>query len=82
MGLSTLMIGDPFDRLGTETKVRLVGLLHSLLPRFEQVFLLCPGEIVDLVPELFDRALEFQEGADGASAVRVIPGGVGRVTLH
>ncbi|GMR12495.1 MAG: hypothetical protein BMS9Abin29_0684 [Gemmatimonadota bacterium] len=81
-GFPTLMIGDPFDRLGGEAKVRLVGLLHSLLPRFEQVFLLCPGEIVDLVPERFDRALEFQEGADGASAVRVIPGGVGRLTLH
>lgn len=81
-GLSTLMIGDPFDRLGREAKVRLVGLLHSLLPRFEQVFLLCPGEIVDLVPERFDSALEFQEGSDGASSVRVIPGGVGRLTLH
>ncbi len=80
--LSTLMIGDPFDRLGREVKVRLVGLLHSLLPRFEQVFLLCPGEIVDLVPERFDNALEFQEGSDGASSVRVIPGGVGRLTLH
>jgi len=81
-GLSTLMIGDPFDRLGREAKVRLVGLLHSLLPRFEQVFLLCPGEIVDLVPERFDTALEFQEGFDGASSVRVIPSGVGRLTLH
>lgn len=80
--LSTLMIGDPFDRLGRDTKVRLVGLLHSLMPRFEQVFLLCPGEIVDLVPERFDTALEFQEGSDGASSVRVIPGGVGRLTLH
>lgn len=81
-GLATLMIGDPFDRLGREAKVRLVGLLHSLLPRFDQVFLLCPGEIVDLVPERFDSALEFQEGSDGASSVRVIPGGVGRLTLH
>jgi len=81
-GLPTLMIGDPFDQLGREAKVRLVGLLHALLPRFEQVFLLCPGEIVDLVPERFDSALEFQEGSDGASAVRVIPGGVGRLTLH
>ena len=81
-GISTLMIGDPFDRLGREAKVRFVSLLHSLLPRFEQVFLLCPGEIVDLVPERFDSALEFEEGSDGASSVRVIPGGVGRLTLH
>ena len=80
--LSTLMIGDPFDRLGRDTKVRLVGLLHSLMPRFDQVFLLCPGEIVDLVPERFDTALEFEEGSDGSSSVRVIPGGVGRLTLH
>jgi len=78
----TLLVGDPFDRLGREAKIRLVSLLGALLPRFEQVLILCTGEIVDLVPELFDSAMEFREGADGASAVRVIPGGVGRLTLH
>ncbi len=81
-GPGTLLVADPFDRLGREAKVRLVGLLRSLLPSFNQILLLCTGEVVDFVPEMFDNALEFEEGSDGASAVRVIPGGVGRFTLH
>ncbi len=81
--VGTLVVGDDFDRLSHDARIRTVMLLRSLLDRIPQVLLFCPGEVVGMVPESFDRVVEIREGEDDARAVvRSVQTGVGRLSIH
>lgn len=81
--VATLVVGDAFARLQHDARIRTVMLLRSLLSRIPQVLLFCPGEVVGMVPETFDRVVEIREGEDdGKAVVRSVQTGVGRLSIH
>ncbi len=77
-----VLLGDTFDRLEPEAKVRAVGLLRSILPHVPKILLFCRREILDVIPESFDWIVELQEGPGGTPRTRVRRSGVGRLRVH
>lgn len=81
--VGTLVVGDDFERLPHDARIRTVMMLRGLLSRIPQVLLFCPGEVVGMVPESFDRVVEIREGEDdGKALVRSVQTGVGRLSIH
>ncbi len=81
--LGSLVVGDPFDRMGEEDQVRALLLLRRLLSRIPQVWLLTRGSVVNRAPEYFDALFEFREDPfRGVSALRSVPAGVGVLRIR
>jgi DNA repair protein SbcD/Mre11 len=81
--LGSLVLGDPFDRMGDEDQLRALTLLRPLLSRIPQVLLLTRGGVVGRAPEFFDGLFDFRDdpGA-GEAASRSLPAGVGILRLR
>ena len=77
-----LLLGDTFDRLEPDAKLRAVGLLRTLLARVPKILLFCRGEILDATPEWFDWIVELSVDRQGSPFARVQQSGVGRLRVH
>ncbi len=77
-----LLIGDTFDRLEPDAKLRAVGLLRTLLARAPRILLFCRGEILDAIPERFDWIVELSVDRKGLPFARLRQSGVGRLQIH
>jgi hypothetical protein len=77
-----VLLGDTFDRLEPETKVRAVGLLRKMLPQVPRILLFCRGEILDAIPESFDWIVDLRVDRSGAPHTRVRTSGVGKLRVH
>lgn len=77
-----VLLGDTFDRLEPEAKVRAVGLLRNMLPQVPKILLFCRGEILDTIPESFDWIVELGVDRAGAPHMRVRRSGVGKLRVH
>lgn len=80
--LGSLVAGEPFLRLESDARVRILDLLREHAGRIPQVMVL-PGDVaVRTSPERFDRIVELRpEGGGGRSRIRVRPGGTGRLRI-
>jgi hypothetical protein len=79
---SEILLGDTFDRLEPEAKLRAVGLLRTLLNRVPKIVLFCRGEILDATPEWFDWIVELGVDRGGSPFARVQRSGVGKLQIH
>jgi hypothetical protein len=77
-----LLLGDTFDRLEPDAKLRAVGLLRTLLVRVPKILLFCRGEILDATPEWFDWIVELSVDRKGSPFARVRQSGVGKLRIH
>ena len=77
-----VLLGDTFDRLEPEAKVRAVGLLRGMMPRVPKILLFCRGEILDTIPESFDWIVDLRVDRAGAPQTRVRSSGVGKLRVH
>ncbi len=77
-----VLLGDTFDRLDPEAKVRAVGLLRGMLPRVPKILLLCRGEILETIPESFDWIVDLGVDRTGAPHTTVRSSGVGKLRVH
>jgi len=77
-----VLLGDTFDRLEPEAKVRAVGLLRSMMPQVPKILLFCRGEILDTIPESFDWIVDLRVDRAGAPHTRVRSSGVGKLRVH
>ena len=77
-----ILVGDTFDRLEPDAKLRAVGLLRALLVRVPKILLFCRGEILDATPEWFDWIVELGLDRRGSPFARVQRSGVGRLQIH
>lgn len=77
-----VLLGDTFDRLVPEAKVRAVGLLRKMLPQVPRILLFCRGEILDTIPESFDWIVDLQVDRAGSPHTRVRSSGVGKLHVH
>ena len=77
-----VLLGDTFDRLEPEAKVRAVGLLRNMLPQVPKILLFCRGEILDTIPESFDWIVDLRVDRAGAPHTRVRRSGVGKLRVH
>ena len=77
-----VFLGDTFDRLEPETKVRAVGLLRQMLPQVPRILLFCRGEILDTIPESFDWIVDLRVDRSGSPHTRVRSSGVGKLRVH
>ena len=77
-----LLLGDTFDRLEPDAKLRAVGLLRTLLVRVPKILLFCRGEILDATPEWFDWIVDLSVDQKGAPFARVQQSGVGKLRIH
>ena len=81
--LGSFVLGDPFDRMREEDRLRALGLLRRTLSRIPQIFLLTRGAVVEQAPELFDGLFEFrEEPLRGMPPLRALPGGVGMLRIR
>ncbi len=81
--LGSLILGDPFDRMGAEDQLRSLSLLRRTLSRIPQIMLLTRGSVVERAPEFFDGLLEFREApAEGLPPLRALPAGVGMLRIR
>jgi DNA repair protein SbcD/Mre11 len=81
--LGSVVLGDPFDRMGDEDQLRALSLLRPLLSRIPQVLLLTRGGVVGRAPEFFDGVFDFRdEPGAGATPTRSLPAGVGILRLR
>jgi hypothetical protein len=81
--LGSFLLGDPFDRMGTEDQLRCLSLLRRVLSRIPQVFLLTRGSVVERAPEFFDGLFEYRESAaKGLPPLRTLPAGVGILRIR
>ncbi len=81
VGHPALVLGDPFDRLDEEVKVRAADLLSERVGKaLVQVILVTRGEVVDLAPEAFDGVLELRSEG-GGGVLRPVPAGTGVIRL-
>ena len=79
---SEILLGDTFDRLEPDAKLRAVGLLRTLLSRVPKILLFCRGEILDATPEWFDWIVELGVDRRGSPFTRVQRSGVGKLQIH
>ena len=79
---SEMLLGDTFDRLEPDAKLRAVGLLRTLLIRVPKILLFCRGEILDAAPEWFDWIVELGVDRRGSPFARVQRSGVGKLQIH
>ena len=77
-----VLLGDTFDRLEPEAKVRAVELLRNMLPQVPKILLFCRGEILDTIPESFDWIVDLRVDRAGAPHTRVRRSGVGKLRVH
>jgi hypothetical protein len=77
-----ILLGDTFDRLEPDAKLRAVGLLRALLVRVPKILLFCRGEILDATPEWFDWIVELGLDRRGSPFARVQRSGVGKLQIH
>ena len=77
-----ILLGDTFDRLEPDAKLRAVGLLRTLLDRVPKILLFCRGEILDATPEWFDWIVELSVDRQGPPFTRVQRSGVGNLQIH
>jgi hypothetical protein len=77
-----VLLGDTFDRLEPEAKVRAVGLLRAMMPKVPRILLICRGGILDTVPESFDWIVDLRVDRGGAPRTRVRSSGVGKLRVH
>ena len=77
-----ILLGDTFDRLEPDAKLRAVGLLRTLLARVPKILLFCRGEILDAIPERFDWIVELEVDRSGSPFARVRRSGVGKLRIH
>ena len=77
-----ILLGDTFDRLEPDAKLRAVGLLRTLLVRVPKILLFCRGDILDATPEWFDWIVELTVDRHGSPFARVRRSGVGRLRIH
>jgi hypothetical protein len=81
--LGSFILGDPFDRMGSEDQLRCLSLLRRILSRVPQVLLLTRGSVVERAPEFFDGLFEYRESvAKGLPALRTLPAGVGILRIR
>jgi hypothetical protein len=79
---SEILLGDTFDRLEPDAKLRAVGLLRALLARVPKILLFCRGDILDATPEWFDWIVELAVDRQGSPFARVRRSGVGKLQIH
>jgi hypothetical protein len=79
---SEILLGDTFDRLEPDAKLRAVGLLRTLLSRVPKILLFCRGEILAATPEWFDWIVELGVDRRGSPFARVQRSGVGRLQIQ
>jgi exonuclease SbcD len=80
--LASLVVEEPFDRLDTESAIRALMLLRSLLAEIPRIVLVTRGDAVDARPELFESILEVRDDVGrGMAVLRPAPAGVGRIAL-
>ncbi len=79
---SEILLGDTFDRLEPDAKLRAVGLLRALLARVPKILLFCRGDILDAIPEWFDWIVELAVDRQGSPFARVRRSGVGKLQIH
>ncbi len=77
-----MLLGDTFDRLEPDAKLRAVGLLRTLLVRVPKILLFCRGDILDSTPEWFDWIVELGVDRRGSPFARVQRSGVGKLQIH
>ena len=77
-----MLLGDTFDRLEPDAKLRAVGLLRTLLVRVPKILLFCRGDILDATPEWFDWIVELGVDRLGSPFARVRRSGVGKLRIH
>ena len=77
-----LLLGDTFDRLEPDAKLRAVGLLRTFLVRVPKILLFCRGDILDATPEWFDWIVELAVDRHGSPFARVRRSGVGKLQIH
>jgi hypothetical protein len=80
--VSEILLGDTFDRLEPDAKLRAVGLLRTLLGRVPKILLFCRGEILDSTPEWFDWIVELGVDRSGSPFARMQRSGVGKLQIH
>jgi len=79
---SEILLGDTFDRLEPDAKLRAVGLLRALLVQVPKILLFCRGEILDATPEWFDWIVELGLDRRGSPFARMQRSGVGKLQVH
>ena len=79
---SEILLGDTFDRLEPDAKLRAVGLLRTLLARVPKILLFCRGDILNATPEWFDWIVELGVDRSGSPFARVQRSGVGKLRIH
>ncbi|MCH7751086.1 MAG: hypothetical protein IH898_02875 [Planctomycetes bacterium] len=79
---SEILLGDTFDRLEPDAKLRAVGLLRTLLVRVPKILLFCRRDILDATPEWFDWIVELAVDRQGSPFARVRRSGVGKLQIH
>ena len=77
-----ILVGDTFDRLEPNAKLRAVGLLRTLLVRVPKILLFCRSDILDATPEWFDWIVELAVDRHGSPIARVQRSGVGKLRIH
>ncbi len=77
-----ILLGDTFDRLEPDAKLRAVGLLRTLLVRVPKILLFCRGDILDATPEWFDWIVELGVDRRGSPFARLQRSGVGKLQIH
>jgi DNA repair exonuclease SbcCD nuclease subunit len=76
--IGSFVLGDPFDRMGSEDQLRALSLLRRVLSRIPQVLLLTRGSVVERAPEFFDGLFDFREHPEkGRTYLKTLPAGVG-----
>ena len=79
---SEILLGDTFDRLEPDAKLRAVGLLRTLLVRVPKILLFCRGDVLDAIPEWFDWIVELAVDRHGSPFARIRRSGVGKLQIH
>jgi hypothetical protein len=73
-----LVVGEPFDDMDEETRLRTLGVLSDLGRRIPRILLVTTGGIVDLYPEVFDAVVELPtSGRSTPTVARALAGGIG-----
>jgi hypothetical protein len=77
-----MLLGDTFDRLEPDAKLRAVGLLRTLLDHVPKILLFCRRDILDATPEWFDWVVDLAVDRRGSPIARAQRSGVGKLRIH